>query len=181
MNRTEAEPRFERRLTGLAIAPGIAIGPVFGTVEAPAQITRHRIAAADSGAECVRLDIAVAASRKQLGKLRSKLSVLPEDSQAEIAPLLDAYVQMLGSSRLLRGARRRITETLRSAEPGGDGRGGGDRLRPARRQRRRSAGRHAPRGRGAGDRASAGPQPHPRTVPQLRRAAAGWRCWWRNG
>jgi phosphoenolpyruvate-protein phosphotransferase len=116
MNTTDAEPRFERRLAGLAIGPGIAIGPVFGTIEAPAEITRHRIAAADIEAECARLDAAVAVSRKQLGKLRAKLAVLPEDSQAEIAPLLDAYVQMLGSSRLLRGARRRISEALRSAE-----------------------------------------------------------------
>ena len=107
---------FERRLDGLAVGPGIAIGPMFGTVEAPTVITRHRIVAADIEAERVRLDVAVAASRKQLGKLRARLHVLPEDTQAEIAPLLDAYVQMLGSSRLLRGSRVRIAEGLRSAE-----------------------------------------------------------------
>jgi len=93
MSRT-SEPdtyHFERRLTGLAIGPGIAIGPMFGTAEAPTKITRHRIAAADIEAECARLDEAVTTSRKQLGKLRTRLAVLPEDSQAEIAPLLDAY------------------------------------------------------------------------------------------
>ncbi len=106
----------ERRLSGLPIGPGIAIGAIFGTVEAPAAITRHRIAAADIEAERVRLDAAVTVSRKQLGKLRARLHVLPEDTQAEISPLLDAYVQMLGPSRLLRGARGRIAEGLRSAE-----------------------------------------------------------------
>ncbi len=112
-----AEPGgFERRLAGMPISAGIAIGPVFGTVEAPTQIIRQRIAATDIEAERVRLDEAVAISRKQLGKLRARLHVLPEDSQAEIAPLLDAYVQMLGSSRLLRGARSRIADKLRSAE-----------------------------------------------------------------
>ena len=120
MNRTDCPPGardgFERRLTGLAVGPGIAIGPMFGMVEAPAAISRHRIAAADIEAERVRLDTAVAASRKQLGKLRARLHVLPEDTQAEIAPLLDAYVQMLGSSRLLRGTRTRIADGLRSAE-----------------------------------------------------------------
>jgi phosphoenolpyruvate-protein phosphotransferase len=121
MNRNDTgrgclEHGFERRLSGLAIGPGVAVGPVFGTQEAPTTITRHRIAAADIEAEGARLDAAVALSRKQLGKLRARLAVLPEDSQAEIAPLLDAYVQMLGPSRLLRGARRRISETLRSAE-----------------------------------------------------------------
>ena len=111
-----AAPGPERRLTGLPVAPGLAIGPMFGTVEAPTTITRHRIAAADIEAERVRLDAAVAASRKQLGKLRARLHVLPEDTQAEIAPLLDAYVQMLGPSRLLRGAKLRIADGLRSAE-----------------------------------------------------------------
>ena len=119
MNRIEASlarDHHERRLAGLAVGPGIAVGPVFGTIEAPAAITRQRIVAADIEAERSRLDTAVAASRKQLGKLRARLHVLPEDTQAEIAPLLDAYVQMLGPSRLLRGARQRIAEALRSAE-----------------------------------------------------------------
>ncbi len=106
----------EHRLTGLPIGPGIAIGPMFGTVEAPTEITRRRIAAADIEAEKARLEEAVAVSRKQLGKLRARLAVLPEDSQAEIAPLLEAYVQMLGPSRLLRGAVQRIADGLRSAE-----------------------------------------------------------------
>ena len=43
-------------------------------------------------------------------------AVLPEESQAEIAPLMDAYIHMLGPSRLIRGARRRISEMLLSAE-----------------------------------------------------------------
>ncbi len=42
--------------------------------------------------------------------------MLPEESQAEIAPLIDAYIRMLGPSRLLRGVRQRIEETLLSAE-----------------------------------------------------------------
>ena len=42
--------------------------------------------------------------------------MLPEESQAEIAPLIDAYIRMLGPSRLIRGVRRRIEETLLSAE-----------------------------------------------------------------
>ena len=116
MSKNEKESAFERRLTGLAIGPGVAVGPVFGTREAPAAITRSRIAASDIETEGARLEAAIAVSRKQLGKLRARLAILPEDSQAEIAPLLDAYVQMLGPSRLIRGVRRRIAEGLRSAE-----------------------------------------------------------------
>ncbi|WP_456307453.1 phosphoenolpyruvate--protein phosphotransferase [Paeniroseomonas aquatica] len=59
---------------------------------------------------------ATALSRKQLGKLKTRLSVLPEEAQEELAPLLDAYVMMLGNSRLLRGARKRIESELLAAE-----------------------------------------------------------------
>ena len=62
------------------------------------------------------MEDAILQSRKQLQKLRARLGVLPEESQAEIAPLMDAYIHMLGPSRLIRGARRRISEMLLSAE-----------------------------------------------------------------
>ena len=106
----------ERRLFGIAACAGVAIGPVFRTTEAPPQVTRHRIQAADAPAEAARLETAILQSRKQLLKLRGRLSVLPEESQGEIAPLLDAYLQMLGPSRLVRGIRTRISERLVSAE-----------------------------------------------------------------
>ncbi|MGH7155436.1 MAG: phosphoenolpyruvate-utilizing N-terminal domain-containing protein, partial [Acetobacteraceae bacterium] len=108
--------RQERVFVGIPVSAGVAIGPVFGTTEPDAKITRHKILAADTGAEGARLDAAIAQSRKQLGKLRARLAGLPEDSQAEIAPLIDAYLRMLDSSRLIRGARRRISELLLSAE-----------------------------------------------------------------
>ena len=108
--------RPERRLIGIPVSAGIAIGPAFMPAEAPAPVVRRKIAAADIAAQTARLEVAAAQSRKQLLKLRARLGVLPEASQAEIAPLLDAYLQMVGPSRLLRGARRRINELLVSAE-----------------------------------------------------------------
>jgi len=110
------EGSSERRLVGIPISPGIAIGPVFGAAEPVADIVRRPIDAESVPAETARLDAAIAQSRKQLTKLRARLGVLPEDSQAEIAPLLDAYLQMIGPSRLVRGARRRIAEALVNAE-----------------------------------------------------------------
>ena len=107
---------LERRLFGIATCAGVAIGPIFRTTEPPAQVTRHKIQAADVQAEAARLDAAILQSRKQLLKLRNRLVVLPEEGQGEIAPLLDAYIQMLGPSRLVRGVRRRIQERLVSAE-----------------------------------------------------------------
>ena len=117
MSRTEAGPATtERRLLGIPACAGVAIGPVFRTVEAPAVVTRNRIHAADINGELSRFETAVLQSRKQLLKLRNRLLVLPEESQGEIAPLLDAYLQMLGPSRLIRGAKSRIQDRLVSAE-----------------------------------------------------------------
>jgi phosphoenolpyruvate-protein phosphotransferase len=108
--------RPERRLIGIPVSPGIAIGPVFGASEAPTVVVRQKIQAADTQAETARFEAAVLQSRKQLMKLRARLGNLPEDSQAEIAPLLDAYLHMVGPSRLVRGARKRISDMLVSAE-----------------------------------------------------------------
>jgi phosphotransferase system enzyme I (PtsI) len=122
MNRTETQKaakqprRTERTLTGIAVSPGIAIGAVFAASEPKMEVRRGTITAEAVPTEIARLDAAVLTSQKQLGKLRARLSVLPEDSQQEIAPLLDAYLQMLGPSRLLRQARRRIADTLLTAE-----------------------------------------------------------------
>jgi phosphotransferase system enzyme I (PtsI) len=112
---TRPEPE-ERRFIGIAVSPGIAIGPVFGTHEPEAVVTHHKIQTADIAAEGARLEAAIAQSHKQLVKLRARLAVLPEESQSEIAPLIDAYIRMIGPSRLIRGVRRRIEETLLSAE-----------------------------------------------------------------
>jgi phosphoenolpyruvate-protein phosphotransferase len=108
--------RPEQKFQGIAVSAGVAIGPVYGTTEPEAVITRQKIQASDIGAEGARLEAAIVQSRRQLAKLRAKLAVLPEESQSEIAPLIDAYIRMLGPSRLVRGVKARIEETLLSAE-----------------------------------------------------------------
>jgi phosphotransferase system enzyme I (PtsI) len=105
----------ERRFTGLAVGAGIAVGPAY-LIEDQTPVVEHRPIPADAvETELGRLDDAVAKSRRQLGKLRSQLAMLPAEGQAELEPLIDAYLQMIGPSRLLRGARRRI-EGLAAAE-----------------------------------------------------------------
>ncbi len=111
-----AAPRPERRFHGIPVSEGVAIGPVFGAAEPRIEPAHQRILAADIEAERSRLDAAIQQSKKQLGKLHARLDLLPEDSQTEIAPLIDAYLQMLGPSRLTRNIRRRIEEKLVSAE-----------------------------------------------------------------
>ncbi len=112
----EDAPRPERVLAGMPISGGIAIGPVFGAAEPATEVVRRSIEPDDVPTETARLDAAIVQSRKQLTKLRARLGVLPEDSQAEIAPLIDAYLQMIGPSRLVRGSRKRIADALVSAE-----------------------------------------------------------------
>lgn len=106
----------EQRFCGHPVAPGIGIGPVQEAAEPALEIAHRKIAAADAAAETARLEEAVARSRHQLGKLKARLAGLPEHSQAELAPLIDAYQHMLGNSRLIRGVRARIQDGLVSAE-----------------------------------------------------------------
>lgn len=113
---TEPEDRAEISFVGIPVSAGVAIGPVFGTAEPEPEILRQKIQASDAPAEGARLDAAIGQSRKQLLKLKTRLNALPEDSQTELAPLIDAYLAMLGPSRLIRAARRRIAEGLLSAE-----------------------------------------------------------------
>ncbi len=108
--------RPEHILAGIPVSPGIAIGPLHAASEPALDLPLIRIAPGAPEAELARLDDAVVKSKKQLDKLRARLSVLPEDSQQEIAPLIDAYSQMLTGSRLLRQARQGIAEHKLTAE-----------------------------------------------------------------
>lgn len=123
MSRTDAgqphkDPpaRGETVLTGIPVSPGIVIGPLFPVSEPALTLPPAPATALSAAEETTRLDEAVALSRKQLAKLRGKLAILPEETQHEIAPLIDAYTQMLGGSRLLRHARKRLGEESVSAE-----------------------------------------------------------------
>ncbi len=103
-------------LSGLGVSAGIAIGPAHlveaGSVQAP----EYRIPRGQIPTELARLDTAVGAARRQLFKLKDKARHLPETAAEEIGFLLDAHLSMLGDSRLLRGARRRIESERFNAE-----------------------------------------------------------------
>ncbi|MCU0985046.1 MAG: phosphoenolpyruvate--protein phosphotransferase [Acetobacteraceae bacterium] len=106
----------ERVLQGLAVSPGIGIGKLATAAETTPTIERRELFEDQVGWEVERFDAAVALSRKQLAKLRARLSILPEDANRELEPLLDAYAQMLGNSRLTRNIRKRIAEQMLNAE-----------------------------------------------------------------
>ncbi|MFQ3621984.1 MAG: phosphoenolpyruvate--protein phosphotransferase [Acetobacteraceae bacterium] len=114
--RPERPERPERVLTGLAVSPGIAIGQIALSAQVPITIERRALFDDQVVHEVERFDEAVMLSRRQLAKLKARLAILPEDAVAELEPLLDAYAQMLGNSRLTRGVRRRIGEGKINAE-----------------------------------------------------------------
>ncbi|HUW80924.1 MAG TPA: putative PEP-binding protein, partial [Acidocella sp.] len=107
---------FEVIFSGHPVSPGIGIGPVHEAAEPKLVISHKKIAAADVAAEMARLEEALARSRHQLVKLKTRLAGLPEHSQVEIAPLIDAYLHMLGPSRLIRGVKARVQDGLMGAE-----------------------------------------------------------------
>lgn len=114
--KTTNSTRREKRFSGQAVSPGIAIGPLHEVTEAALVVSRAGLSAEEVSAELVRLQEAITRSRHQLEKLKSRLAALPDDSEAEIAPLLDVYLHMLAPSRLLRGVSARIQESRQNAE-----------------------------------------------------------------
>jgi len=106
----------EQVFFGHPVSPGIGIGPLFEATEPDLVIAHRKISASETTAETARLEEALTRSRNQLAKLKARLAGLPEHSQTEIAPLIDAYLHMLGASRLMRGIRARVQEGLLGAE-----------------------------------------------------------------
>ena len=122
-NPKAAKPRSRRPggdgqtvFQGLGVAPGVAIGPahVHG-IELPA-FAECAIAPDQAEGERNRFRAAVEASKKQLSKLKQKTAGLPPAAAEELGYLLDAHVQMLSQSRLVRGVEKRIVENLATAE-----------------------------------------------------------------
>jgi phosphoenolpyruvate-protein phosphotransferase len=102
----------EQLFIGHPVSPGIGIGPVHEALEPDLVVSTKKLTTTEVAHELARLDEAVARSRHQLQKLKNRLAALPEDSQAEIAPLMDVYLHMLGPSRLMRGIKARVQEGL---------------------------------------------------------------------
>ena len=115
--RTEAGSRKQEKvLHGLAISPGIAIGPAFISDDSHIAVPEYRIEAGAVAAEHERFRSAVALSLKQLRKLKSKAAGLPAAAAEEMGYLLDAHLAMLTNSRLVRGVERRIADERINAE-----------------------------------------------------------------
>jgi phosphotransferase system enzyme I (PtsI) len=114
---TASEPRGrERRLPGLPVSPGIAIGPAHIAEEGDLPVAESQIPEGEIEAERDRFAQAVAVSLKQLRKVKAKAAVLPDSAAEEVGYLLDAHLAMLSNSRLVRGVDQRIARARINAE-----------------------------------------------------------------
>ena len=107
--------KSERRLEGLGISPGIAIGPAFVDHDTVA-VPEYQLEANQIEPELQRFAASVALSVKQLRKLKGKVEGLPGTAKEEAGYLLDAHLHMLANSRLVRGVERRIRSDRINAE-----------------------------------------------------------------
>jgi phosphotransferase system enzyme I (PtsI) len=109
---TEREVTFD----GVGVAAGIAIGPAHVVESGTLNVPEYKLARSQVPAEIERFHAALERSRAQIEKLRGKTLNLPPAVAEELGFLLDAHLQMLARSRLVRGVERRIQKDRRNAE-----------------------------------------------------------------
>lgn len=108
--------RAEIWFSGLPVSPGIAMGAAFRSDSGTLPVPERQIAPEDIESEIRRLTDAVEKSIRQIRKLKHKAAGLPGSAAEEVGFLLDARLQMLSGSRLVRGSERRIREDGINAE-----------------------------------------------------------------
>lgn len=105
----------ERRLAGVTLSGGIAIGRLHVMRRSLPDVPEHRIDAGQTEDELARLHDAIGRAQRQLDKLKRKARALPATAAEEAMILLDAHAAMLSGSRLIRGAEKRIREQQANA------------------------------------------------------------------
>ncbi|PCI38970.1 MAG: phosphoenolpyruvate--protein phosphotransferase [Rhodospirillaceae bacterium] len=103
-------------LKGLGVSPGIAIGTVHVRESGSIAIPEYSLKKSEVAGETKRLKTALKTAQEQIGRMKDKSKTIPPAAAEEIGFLLDAYEQMLGNSRLVRGAYRRIKDDRINAE-----------------------------------------------------------------
>jgi phosphotransferase system enzyme I (PtsI) len=108
--------RAERVFDGLGVSPGVAIGPAHVIEAGFIDVPEYTIAEGAVAAEQERFADSLAKSQRQLKKLKDKSAALHGTAAEELGFLLDARLQMLSGSRVVRGVERRIAEQRVNAE-----------------------------------------------------------------
>ncbi|MBF0356643.1 MAG: phosphoenolpyruvate--protein phosphotransferase, partial [Alphaproteobacteria bacterium] len=116
MKTSEAKQSRERVLDGLAAAPGIAIGTAHRHEHGQLHVPEYRIPAGRLEEELERFSHAARLAARQVDDLLNKARRLPSAAAEEMGYLLEAYLQMLKGSRLVRGVAARIKSERINAE-----------------------------------------------------------------
>ncbi|MEQ8602154.1 MAG: phosphoenolpyruvate--protein phosphotransferase [Marivibrio sp.] len=112
-----AEKRAEERvLQGIGVSPGVAEGPLIAVDLGGLQASVRRVKAKETAEEVARLEAALETARRQLKAARLRGRRRKGPAAEEIGMVLEAHLQMLSSSRLVRGARARIEQDRLNAE-----------------------------------------------------------------
>jgi phosphotransferase system enzyme I (PtsI) len=106
----------EVMLEGLGVSAGIAIGEAHVVEIGVVNVPDYEIAADAVEAELARFREALAKSERQLRKLKKKSAELHGAAAEELEFLLDAHLQMLSGSRIVRGVEKRIESSRQNAE-----------------------------------------------------------------
>jgi len=109
-------PPKETILNGLGVSPGIAIGTVHVRESGAIAVPEYALKVSEIEGEKKRLNDALQTAQQQIGRMKEKTKSIPPAAAEEIGFLLEAYEQMLGDSRLVRGAFRRIKDNRINAE-----------------------------------------------------------------
>lgn len=108
--------RKEIIIEGLGVSPGIAVGQVHVRESGSIAVPEYTIKAGEVNQEHNRLTEALNTAKRQIGRIKAKAGSMPAAASEEVGFLLEAYEQMLGDSRLVRGAYRRISDERINAE-----------------------------------------------------------------
>ncbi|MBI2254542.1 MAG: phosphoenolpyruvate--protein phosphotransferase [Proteobacteria bacterium] len=103
-------------LEGLGVSAGIAIGEAHVVEIGVVNVPDYEISADAVEAELERFRDALDKSERQLRKLKKKSAELHGAAAEELEFLLDAHMQMLSGSRIVRGVEKRITGEQQNAE-----------------------------------------------------------------
>jgi len=106
----------EQLFQGHGVSAGIAIGPAHVMESGLVGVAEFRVAKNKITAECGRFNEAVDHSREQVRKLQAKIRDKGGAAAAELDYLLEAHLQMLSGSRLVRGVEERIRRDRINAE-----------------------------------------------------------------
>jgi phosphotransferase system enzyme I (PtsI) len=108
--------RREVVLKGLGVSAGIAIGEAHVVEIGAVQVPEYDINETEIDAEIARFSEALQKSDRQLKKLKTKSTELHGAAAEELGFLLDAHMQMLSGSRIVRGVESRIRREKINAE-----------------------------------------------------------------